>query len=309
MNEARFLDIPSGQSGQRLDNFLLKTLKGVPRPRVYRALRSGEVRVNKGRARADYRLQAGDRVRIPPLRLSERAPPAQAPKRWAALLEAAPLYEDAGLWVLNKPAGLAVHGGSGLNAGLIEWLRLLHPEEKFLELVHRLDRETSGCIMVARRASRLKELQRQLRADGIRKHYLALAAGRWPARRRAVAAPLKKNTLRSGERMVRVDESGKPARTEFEVLRRFEHCTLLRAAPVTGRTHQIRVHALHAGCPLLGDPKYAPDDLNHWTAAQGLRRLFLHAESLEFPDNTGRPQRAEAPLPKELADFLERPGL
>ena len=293
--------------GQRLDNFLQRELKGVPKSRLYRALRKGEIRVNKGRVKADYRVQAGDQVRIPPLRVAERAELKEVPRRWASLLDNnLLLYEDKGLWVLNKPSGLAVHGGSGLNFGLIECLRLLRPDERYLELVHRLDRDTSGCIMIARKPAVLKDLHRQLREDRINKRYLALVSGRWSAKRAFVEAPLRKNTLKSGERIVRVNREGKPARTDFSVVERFADSTLVKARPVTGRTHQIRVHALHAGHPLLGDEKYGDKEADQRARELGLKRLFLHASSLGFRNQEGGKQVVSAPLDGELEDYLSK---
>jgi len=305
MSRVRFVEVSEDHAGQRLDNFLQRELKGVPRTRLYRALRKGEIRVNKGRVKADYRVCPGDRVRIPPLHTAEQMPPPQVPARWAKQLQERVVLEDDNLLVINKPSGLAVHGGSGLNFGMIECLRQLRSEDRYLELVHRLDRETSGCIMVARRASVLKDLHRQLREDRIGKSYLALVLGEWPRKRSFVEAPLLKNTLKSGERLVRVDKSGKPSRTEFKVVQRFPGYTLVEARPITGRTHQIRIHAQHAGHPLLGDPKYGDSEANQQAKRQGLSRLSLHARELNFLNPEGQRQKVQAPLDKELQDFLE----
>ena len=304
MNQVRFLEVAHEYDGQRLDNFLQRELKGVPKTRLYRALRKGEIRVNKGRCKPDRRLRAGDLVRIPPLRVAAPRQLDGVPARYADLLERGLVYESSGLWVINKPAGLAVHGGSGLNFGLIECLRKLRPEERFLELVHRLDRDTSGCIMVARKAAVLKNLHEQLRRNQVDKRYLALVQGRWSAKRSFVEAPLQKNMLKSGERVVRVDAAGKPARTEFRVLRRFAECTLVEARPVTGRTHQIRVHARHAGHPIMGDEKYCDRDSHREFAEYGLKRLFLHAKSLRFRDEGCR--EVQAALDPRLEEFLDR---
>lgn len=307
MNQVRFVEVGEEYAGQRLDNFLQRELKSVPKTRLYRALRKGEVRVNKGRVKADYRVQCGDVVRIPPLRVAEpREGLKQVPQRWARLLDKGLLYEDRGLWVLNKPSGLAVHGGSGLNFGLIECLRLLRPDERYLELVHRLDRDTSGCIMIARRGAVLKDLHRQLREDRISKTYLALVQGQWSAKRNHVDAPLNKNTLKSGERLVRVGQGGKPARTDFRVIERYADCSLVEARPITGRTHQIRVHAQHAGHPLLGDDKYGDKEANQWARQLGLKRLFLHASRLGFTDLDGKRQEVNASLEASLKKFLEK---
>lgn len=285
--KVRFCEVDEHRDGQRIDNFLLRELKGVPKTRIYRALRKGEIRVNKGRTKADYRLQEGDLVRIPPLRTNQQRPEADVGKELQAHLEASIVFEDPGLLVINKPSGLAVHGGSGLNFGLIEALRKMRPEQKFLELVHRLDRDTSGCTMIAKKSSVLKDIHKKLRGVGVDKRYLALVAGRWPKHCQRVDAPLAKNTLVSGERMVKVDISGKPSVTEFAVVERFADCTLVEAKPITGRTHQIRVHALQVGCPILGDEKYGDKAKNQFYRKRGLKRLFLHAKSLslEYPED------------------------
>jgi 23S rRNA pseudouridine955/2504/2580 synthase len=302
----QYLQVDVDDSGQRLDNYLMRKLRGVPKTRLYRALRRGEVRVNKGRVKADYRLVAGDRVRIPPLRLPAAQEPAALPRYWAQLLQQRIVYEDGDLLVINKPSGLAVHGGSGLSFGLIEGLRRLRPEDRYLELVHRLDRDTSGLILIARRPAILRELHRQLREDRVDKRYRALVCGRWPRRLGRVDAPLEKNVLKSGERMVRVSQEGKRAVTEFSVLERFGDATLLEAKPVTGRTHQIRVHAQHAGCPLMGDEKYASDRALALGREMGLKRLFLHASQLRFSlPNTG-PLELSADLDPDLEIILEK---
>ncbi|QIB52427.1 23S rRNA pseudouridine(955/2504/2580) synthase RluC [Pseudomonas sp. OIL-1] len=284
--------VPEDLAGQRIDNFLLTRLKGAPRTLIYRILRKGEVRVNKGRIKPDYRLKAGDSVRIPPVRLPEPNEPALVGRGILQALEASILYEDKALIVVNKPAGLAVHGGSGLNFGVIEAIRQLRPEASGqLELVHRLDRDTSGCLMIAKRRSMLRHLHAALRgdngSDSVTKRYIALVRGRWPATTKRVHAPLQKNNLRSGERMVEVDADGKESLTEFRVLQRFgDFATLVEAQPITGRTHQIRVHARHAGHPIAGDPKYGDDDFSQKIKELGGKRLFLHAASLrtELPD-------------------------
>lgn len=300
------VDIDEGFVGQRLDNYLMRQYRRVPKTRIYRALRKGEVRVNGRRAKPEYRLQADDRLRIPPLRQAERDASARAPRRWLELLENSVLYQDRGLLVLNKPAGLAVHGGSGLGFGLIECLRQSRPDERNLELVHRLDRDTSGCLLVARKPAILKDLHRQLRNGEVDKRYLALVAGRWPARQKKVEAPLKKNLLQSGERMVKVSAEGKPSVTEFQVVERLPGVTLVEASPVTGRTHQIRVHARHQGFPLLGDDKYGNDRSEGLTRSLGLNRLFLHASSLAFNNTEGQRICVEAGLDPMLEEALEK---
>lgn len=300
----RLVTVHAEDAGQRLDNFLLRHLRGVPRTRLYRALRKGEVRVNKGRVRADYRLVAGDVVRLPPLRQSSAVEPPAVSRRLQHELAARIVYEDDDLLVLDKPSGLAVHGGSGLSFGLIECLRQMRPQERFLELVHRLDRDTSGLLLIARRRAVLRELHRLLREKRVEKRYLALASGSWPAACRTVEAPLEKNMLLSGERMVRVNREGKSAVTEFTVVERFDRATLLEARPATGRTHQIRVHAQHAGHPLLGDAKYG--ETTGVARQLGLGRLFLHASELRFA-LTGRDElRLRAPLDTELESTLEK---
>ena len=288
-------------AGQRLDNFLLARVKGVPRSHLYRVIRKGEVRVNKGRIKPDYRLQAGDLVRIPPLRQAQTAEPGRPPEAVVRSLASAVLYEDARLLVVDKPAGLAVHGGSGLSFGLIETLRRERPDTP-LELVHRLDRDTSGCLILSKRRSTLRDLHEALRENAMDKRYLTLLAGTLPRVETLVDAPLLKNTLRSGERVVRVDQAeGKAARTVFRRLRQFGGVTLAEVRLLTGRTHQIRVHAAHLGAPVAGDDKYGDADANRRLRALGLKRLFLHAAALTFKaDYMAEPLRVEAPLPATL---------
>jgi 23S rRNA pseudouridine955/2504/2580 synthase len=299
--QARYLTIDDNTAGQRLDNYLIREMKGVPRARLYRALRKGEVRVNKGRVRADYRLALGDMVRLPPLHQPEPSAPASISRQQIEQITRQIVHEDDNLLVIDKPSGLAVHGGSGLSFGLIECLRQIRPEARYLELVHRLDRDTSGLILIAKRAPILRELHRQLREKHIEKRYLALVVGKWPKTLRVVDAPLEKNVLQSGERMVRVSREGKRSITEFSVVERLKGATLIEARPITGRTHQIRVHAQHAGFPLLGDAKYSNDRTEEFARQIGLKRLFLHAASLQFslPDN------GEFALHAPLDDTLE----
>ena len=300
----QWLDISAEQAGQRIDNFLLRVLKGVPKSRIYRLLRKGEVRINKGRARPEYRLKTGDRVRIPPVRLEPvrtQVPPADRLPNITGHI----LYQDSRLLVLNKPAGMAVHGGSGLSFGVIEALRALRPDAPYMELVHRLDRETSGCLMIARRRSALRDLHRQLREGRVSKHYLALVRGAVDGPRR-VDAPLRKNQIQGGERIVRVQSDGKPAATLFRPVSRHGPATLVEAVLETGRTHQIRVHAAHMGHPLAGDGKYGDAVFNRSMRAHGLRRMFLHAHMLEFADPaSGEPVNVSAPLDDELKAVLE----
>ena len=300
------LSVDEGSAGQRLDNFLMRELRGVPKTRLYRALRKGEIRVNKGRVKANYRLVLGDLVRIPPLHRPSPTEPAAVPRYWAEQISQRVVYEDEHLLVINKPSGLAVHGGSGLSFGMIESLRQLRPEDRYLELVHRLDRDTSGLIMVARRPAMLRELHRQLREDEVDKRYLALVAGSWPRSLRVVEAPLEKNVLQSGERMVRVAREGKRSVTEFSVVERFEQATLVEAKPITGRTHQIRVHARHAGFPLLGDAKYSDEKTAALCRTLGLQRLFLHARTLRLSLPGKGPLEFNAALDPDLEKTLDK---
>ena len=303
----RMLEIDAEKEGQRIDNFLLRELKDVPKSMVYRILRKGEVRVNKGRIKPEYKLQAGDLVRIPPMVRESKADTAVAGQGLRDLLAKAIIFEDDSLLVLDKPSGLAVHGGSGIRLGLIETLRQVRPQDKGLELVHRLDRDTSGCIMVAKKRSMLRYLHEQLRQDRVSKSYLALVDGRWPNRRTMVDAPLLKNHLQSGERMVTVNSEGKKSKTAFRVISHYAQATLVEASPVSGRTHQIRVHAQCAGNPLLGDEKYGHEERNKEMRAFGLKRLFLHAWRLQFmlPEQD-KPFMVEAPLPAELQQVVDR---
>jgi len=319
LQKAQFVEIDDDMAGQRVDNFLLARLKGVPKSRVYRILRKGEVRVNKGRIRADYRLKEGDLLRIPPIRLEESEPKGKPGQGLVKLLEDAILLETDALMVVNKPAGLAVHGGSGINLGLIEALRGMRPHSRFLELVHRLDRGTSGCILIAKKRSMLRHLQAELREKShggsrgsgehgnIAKVYHALVAGRWPNRRKRIEMPLQRYELPSGDRIVRISPQGKPSLTEFEVLERYRDATLIEARPITGRTHQIRVHAQSVGHPLVGDDKYGDDDFNKEMRSLGFKRLFLHAAALSFclPGET-QTLTVEAPLAGDMVEALAR---
>lgn len=307
-----FITVDADQAGQRLDNFLIARLKGVPRSKVYNVIRKGEVRVNKGRIKPEYKLASGDVVRVPPIRTADAGTEAKASHQMMSLLDKSVLYEDDGLLVINKPPGLAVHGGSGVTLGLIETLRQMRPDARHLELVHRLDRDTSGCIMVAKKRSYLRHLQAALREKsagegGIEKIYQALVLGDWSKRCNQVNAPLMKFEVAGGERVVKVHPDGKPSLTRFAVLRRYMGFTLVEAKPITGRTHQIRVHAQHAGHSLAGDEKYGSDSINLSLRDIGLKRLFLHASSLTFylPDAT-EPTRVDAPLLPDLAMLLKK---
>jgi 23S rRNA pseudouridine955/2504/2580 synthase len=303
----QLLEVAPELAGQRIDNFLITALKGVPRTLVYRLLRKGEVRVNKGRIKPEYKLQAGDIVRVPPLRLPERDAPVPVAQGLLQRLEAAIVHEDKGLIILNKPAGIAVHGGSGLSFGVIEAFRQLRPDAKELELVHRLDRDTSGLLMIAKKRSMLRHLHEALRGDGVDKRYMALVRGHWATAKKQVNAPLLKSNLRSGERMVEVNPEGKEALTMFKVLRRFgDFATLVEARPVTGRTHQIRVHALHAGHSIAGDPKYGDEDFSREIRELGGKRLFLHAYALSVTLPDGSRLDVQAPVDDLWAATVEK---
>ncbi len=302
----RWMDISAEQAGQRIDNFLLRVLKGVPKSRVYRLLRKGEVRVNKGRIRPEYRLQSGDRVRIPPLRVARVGDVAVAGAAPGALAKGI-LYEDDRLLVLNKPAGMAVHGGSGLDFGVIEALRALRPDAPYLELVHRLDRATSGCLMIAKKRSELRTLHALLRSGEVDKRYLLLVQGDWSHGPFRIDAPLRKNQQRGGERVVRVDPQGKTALTQFRFLEAYPGASLMEAALKTGRTHQIRVHAAHAGHPLAGDEKYGDEAFNRRMRQAGLKRMFLHAHYLAFTDSErDRSVEVSAPLGTDLRSVVQQ---
>lgn len=294
------------EAGRRLDNFLLTHLKGVPRAHVYRLIRSGEVRVNSGRVKASYRLIAGDEVRVPPVRQSDASnapPPGRVRADW---IEALVLYEDDELLVLNKPSGLAVHGGSGISLGAIELLRAIRGPHTQLELAHRLDRDTSGCLLIAKRRAALRALHAQFRDGTVDKRYLALLIGRWPGRARTVDAPLLTDERRGGERHVRVDATGKESITRFVPLERFPDAVLAEVLLTTGRTHQIRVHAASIGHPVAGDERYGMAD-DPIVSNHGLKRLFLHARSLAFRGpGTGKQISVEASLGDDLTLPLDR---
>jgi len=304
-NSATWLDIDEAAEGQRIDNFLVRTLKGVPRTHVYQLLRTGQVRVNSGRVDAAYRVHSGDRVRVPPVRVAERtARPAGRPM--VPGLAARVAHEDEHILVLDKPAGLAVHGGSGISRGVIEEMRVLRPSLKFLELVHRLDRETSGLLILAKKRAALVSLHAALSAGEVRKIYTLLVKGRFPRGRRQVDASLDKYLLPGGDRRVKVSSSGQQARTIFKRIESAGEYSLLEAELLTGRTHQIRVHAAHLGHPIVGDDKYGDFALNKAMARMGLKRMFLHAARIGFRHpGTGEPMQLEAPLPPDLERFLD----
>lgn len=297
------VEVDSSSEGQRVDNFLMRVCKGVPRSHIYRVLRTGEVRVNSRRVDATYRLRPGDRVRIPPLRTADRARKKPTPPT-SSLPPV--VHEDDSLIVIDKPSGLAVHGGSGVSFGVIEQFRAARRELKFLELAHRLDRDTSGLLILAKKRSALTALHAALREGRVRKHYLALVLGRWRDEERRVNLPLKKYVTRSGERRVSVHREGRESQTVFRRERSLRDFTLLSADLLTGRTHQIRVQLAHLGFPIAGDDKYGDFDRNRELAKQGLGRLFLHAAELEFlHPASGKSIQLSSPLPAALSRFLD----
>ena len=302
-SKVRKVAIEADYADQRIDNFLRRELPGVPKGRIYRLLRKGEVRVNGKRVKPEYRLEAGDEVRIPPVRLAEEKPGPRSAD--ADAISAKILFEDKRLLVVDKPSGVAVHGGSGISHGVIEMLRHARPELKDLSLVHRLDRETSGVLVLAKRRSALRELHALFREGRVEKNYLALLVGDWQFGDQVVDAPLLVTHRKGGERHVIVSEEGKPAQTRIQLSRTFGKFSLVQCSPKTGRTHQIRVHALHTGHPLAGDPRYGDEALNKELAKFGLKRLFLHAQSIAFPDDSGNDRHFTAPLADDLETFLD----
>ena len=305
MKPVRLVTVTENQDGQRIDNYLFRIFKGVPKSHVYRILRSGEVRVNKKRIDQTYRLQAGDIIRIPPVKTAEREEKRIPDARFDIL------YEDDSILVINKPAGVAVHGGSGVSFGVIEQLRAMRPEAKFLELVHRLDKETSGILVLAKKRSALTRLHEQIREGAIDKRYQALVHGNWKNQRQHVRLPLLKYHTTDGERRVRVDAAGQASHTVFNVLRHYPDFTLLEAELKTGRTHQIRVHLASSGFVIAGDEKYGDYELNRQLqngkkGEDALKRMFLHACKITFVHpETGKPVTITAPLPDECAGYLK----
>jgi 23S rRNA pseudouridine955/2504/2580 synthase len=300
LSKARAFTVEVGEeaAAQRIDNFLLRRLKGVPKSHVYRVLRSGQVRVNSGRVKPEYRLQAGDRVRVPPIRVSQREETTARPAEFPIV------HEDTALLVVDKPAGVAVHGGSGVSFGVIEALRASRPQAKVLELAHRLDRDTSGLLIVAKKRSALIELHRMLREGEVEKIYLALAKGKVGSQ--TLRQPLHKFVTAKGERRVSVGEGGMAAETRVKTLKSSAQFSFLEIRLLTGRTHQIRVHLAHAGHPLLGDDKYGDFDLNHRLETQGVRRLFLHASRLAFAHPvSGQTIDLKAALPADMKRFID----
>ncbi len=303
----KWLVVDEESAGQRLDNFLMRHLKGVPKTHVYRIIRSGEVRINKGRCSADSRVEAGDEIRVPPVRISDKV--LEKAARPAPAREFPPLLEDEYLLAIDKPAGVAVHGGSGVSFGVIEQLRQARPQARLLELVHRLDRETSGILLVAKKRSALKHLQDQFRERETGKTYLALVQGDWPARLKVIDQPLHKYLLPDGERRVKVttpdDPDGMRSITLVKVAQRLQGSTLLEVTIKTGRTHQIRVHLASNGHPIAGDDKYGDFEWNKALQKQGLKRMFLHAWRLQFNHPaSGERVALQAELPPELQQYV-----
>jgi 23S rRNA pseudouridine955/2504/2580 synthase len=299
----RHEQVDEGSAGQRIDNFLLRVCKGVPKSHVYRILRSGEVRVNGGRVAPTYKLREGDDVRIPPVRTAAPAAPVVVPVGQPLPVA----YEDEALLVVDKPAGLAVHGGSGVSFGVIEQLRRQRPEARFLELAHRLDRETSGLLIVAKKRSALTVLHDMMREGRVEKRYLSLVAGRWMNPQQHIKASLHKYLTPEGERRVSVHRDGKPAHSIVRLVRRWQSASLVEVELKTGRTHQIRVHLTHQGFALCGDDKYGDFALNKRLEKEGLRRMFLHAAILRFRHPlTDREIALESRLPEDLAGYLAR---
>lgn len=306
------LTIDEASAGQRVDNFLCKTLKGVPKSHLYRILRSGEVRVNSKRIDATYRLQMGDLVRIPPIRTAQQEASQQTHAPVTPRFEQAIIFEDDALLVIDKPAGFAVHGGSGISRGVIEQLRLERPQAKFLELVHRLDRETSGVLMLAKKRAALVQLHEAIRHNQTVKRYVMLVHGHWTEKKKHVVLPLHKYVLASGERRVSVQEDGQISETIFQLrknlmLNNHEPFSLLEAQLITGRTHQLRVQLAHLGFPIAGDDKYGDFSVNKSMQQFGLKRMFLHSAetSIRHP-LTDEKLKLIAPLPAELEKFLRR---
>lgn len=302
--KVQFVDIDDDMAGQRIDNFLRNQLKNIPKSMVYRIVRKGEVRVNKKRVKAEYKLQAGDVVRIPPVTMeTEKEESVPSTKlNIVASLEQHIIFEDDHLLILNKPSGLAVHGGSGLKFGAIEALRALRPEARFLELVHRIDRDTSGILLVAKKRSALRHLQAQFREKTVQKYYFALVMGQWKRGCKVVNLPLLKNEVNS---IVRVNPNGKPSETRFKIIEAFEQATLIQASPITGRTHQIRVHTQSTGHPIAWDDRYGDRRFDAYTGKLGLDRLFLHAANIQFVHpKTEQAMEINAPMEPKLVQIL-----
>ncbi|MGO1296002.1 MAG: 23S rRNA pseudouridine(955/2504/2580) synthase RluC [Vibrio sp.] len=306
--QVEFVEIDEDMAGQRIDNFLRNQLKTIPKSMIYRIVRKGEVRVNKKRVKAEYKLAAGDVVRVPPVTLqtddTKQDAPVSTKLNKVAELEQRIIFEDDHMLILNKPSGTAVHGGSGLKFGAIEALRALRPEARFLELVHRIDRDTSGILLIAKKRSALRHLQAQFREKTVRKYYFALVMGQWKSSCKMVKAPLLKNDVNS---IVRVNPNGKASETRFKILEKFKDATLLQASPVTGRTHQIRVHTQYAGHPIAWDDRYGDPRFDAYTAQFGIQRLFLHAANIQFVHpGSNEKMDISAPLEERLEQALSR---
>ena len=295
--QVQFVDIDEDMAGQRIDNFLRNQLKNIPKSMIYRIVRKGEVRVNKKRIKAEYKLKAGDLVRIPPVTIEERTEDSVPSTKLNKVseLEQCIIYEDDHMLILNKPSGTAVHGGSGLKFGAIEALRALRPDARFLELVHRIDRDTSGILLIAKKRSALRHLQAQFREKTVQKYYFALVMGEWKNSCKVVNAPLLKNEVNS---IVRVNPNGKASETRFRVLEKFQDATLVQASPITGRTHQIRVHAQYTGHPIAWDDRYGDRRFDAYTGKVGLNRLFLHAANIKFT-HPGSEEKMDISAPME----------
>jgi len=305
--KVQFIEISASQAGQRIDNFLLTLEKGVPKSRIYRAIRKGEVRVNKGRIKQTYKIEAGDIIRVPPLQVSEKTAPTEINESLQQQLLASIIFEDDAMLVLNKPSGLAVHAGTQIQVGVIEAFRLIKPELEFIELVHRLDRDTSGCLLIAKSRESLLNLQQQMLSDQIDKRYLTLLKGEMNSDEVYIEQPLQKNTVSSGERMVKVDPEGKSAKTLFIKRQSYGIAQLSEVKLFTGRTHQIRVHSAWSGHPVAGDDKYGDREFNKQMKTFGLKRLFLHAWQLGIHHPiTQEPLSLEAPLPEKLQQVIKQ---
>ena len=300
--KVRIAEIPEDRAGQRLDNYIASQLPGLPRSVVYRVIRKGQVRINGGRAKPHTRLEEGDKVRIPPAQTSSNEP-ATVPSSVLELVKSSIHYQDPDFLVLNKPSGMAVHGGSGIRWGIIDAVRKLFPDES-VELVHRLDRETSGCLLLSRNAKVLRELRKQFQFRSTTKKYFCLTQGKFKEDRQVVDAPLLK-TERGGEHITVVSEQGKPSVTEFRLLQHYGHQSFVEAIPHTGRTHQIRAHAVHLGIPIAGDSKYSSERSQAYWSEKGLKRLFLHAHSLEFEYPEGESRQFNINLPDELKAIID----
>jgi len=304
--EVVFVKVSDHYVGQRLDNFLIRHLKNIPKSRIYNLIRKGEVRINKGRSKPDYKLLLDDVIRIPPVRMNNTGNITKISDSLRECILCNILYEDNALLIFNKPSGLAVHGGSGVSLGVIEAFRQVRKPDTFLELAHRIDRDTSGCLIIAKNRAALSSIGEALQSNQVRKNYMALVKGKWPKGMSQVNAPLKKNQMLSGERIVKVDPSGKRSVTNFNIIKKFQNTTLLDISLETGRTHQIRVHCQYSGMPIVGDDKYGDIFFNKTMAELGLKRMFLHATKLRFK----HPQQeffidVTAPLPTDLKNGLE----